>query len=55
MADITSPRPMRAQLAVIAIFALGIVFGLDWTKDGKLVAINAGKRSSDAVLIRNFK
>ena len=28
MAEITSPRPMRAQLAVIGIFALGIVFGL---------------------------
>src|SRR5262245_60935944 len=28
MADDGSPRPVRAQLAVIGIFALGIVFGL---------------------------
>jgi Tol biopolymer transport system component len=31
------------------------VFGLHWTKDGKSVVVSAGKRSSDAVLIRNFR
>jgi Tol biopolymer transport system component len=31
------------------------VFGLDWTRDGKHVVVNAGKLSSDAVLIRNVK
>jgi Spy/CpxP family protein refolding chaperone len=28
MVDAASPRPARAQLAVVGIFALGIVFGL---------------------------
>jgi len=28
MADTTSPRPVRGQLAVIGIFALGVIFGL---------------------------
>jgi len=30
-------------------------FGLQWSKDGQSVVVNAGKRSSDAVLIRNFR
>jgi Tol biopolymer transport system component len=39
----------------IARFQGEEIFGLDWTKDGKHVIVNAGKRSSDAVLIRNFR
>jgi Tol biopolymer transport system component len=39
----------------IARFQGDDIFGLDWTRDGKQVVINAGKRSSDAVLIRNFR
>jgi len=31
------------------------IFGLLWSKDGKSVVVSAGKRSSDAVLIRNFR
>ncbi len=39
----------------IARFQGDEIFGLDWTKDGKHVVLSAGKRSSDAVLIRNFR
>jgi len=38
----------------IARFPTDEIFGMRWTQDGKHVVINAGKRSSDAVLIRNF-
>ena len=31
------------------------IFALDWSKDGKHVVVSAGRRSSDAVLIRNFR
>ena len=31
------------------------VFGMDWSKDGKSIVVDAGKRSSDALLIRNFR
>ena len=31
------------------------IFGLHWTRDGKSVVFSAGKRSNDAVLIRNFR
>jgi Tol biopolymer transport system component len=31
------------------------IFDLQWTRDGKSVVVNAGKRSSDAVLIRSFR
>jgi Tol biopolymer transport system component len=31
------------------------IFGLRWSQDGKSVVVSAGKRSSDAVLIRNFR
>jgi hypothetical protein len=50
---VTSPdgsKPVQ-----IARFASDEIFGIHWTQDGKHVVVNAGKRSSDAVLIRNFK
>ena len=31
------------------------VFGMDWSKDGKSIVVDAGKRSSDALLVRNFR
>ena len=31
------------------------IFGLRWTADGKQIVVSAGKRSSDAVLIRDFR
>ena len=31
------------------------VFDFKWTRDGKSMIVNAGKRGSDAVLIRNFR
>jgi Tol biopolymer transport system component len=31
------------------------IFGIHWSKDGKSVVVNAGRRSSDAVLVRNFR
>ena len=31
------------------------IFGVRWAKDGRNVVVNAGRRSSDAVLIRNFR
>jgi serine/threonine protein kinase/Tol biopolymer transport system component len=39
----------------IARFPGDEVFGLEWSGDGKHILVNAGKRSSDAVLIRNFE
>ena len=47
-ADGSNPVP-------VARFQGDEVFGLAWSQDGKHVVINAGKRSSDAVLIRNFR
>jgi Tol biopolymer transport system component len=44
-----------AKPVQIARFQGDEVFGLDWTSDGKHVVVNAGKRRSDAVLIRNVK
>jgi Tol biopolymer transport system component len=43
-------KPVQA-----ALFQGDEIFQLHWTKDGKQVVVNAGKRSSDAVLIRNFR
>ena len=31
------------------------IFGVRWSKDGKSVVVSAGRRSSDAVLVRNFR
>jgi len=28
---------------------------MDWSKDGKSIVVDSGKRSSDALLIRNFR
>lgn len=39
----------------IAHFQGDEIFDLRWTEDGKQVVVSAGKRSSDAVLIRNFR
>jgi len=39
----------------VARFQGDEIFGIQWTKDGRHLVVNAGKRSSDAVLIRNFR
>jgi Tol biopolymer transport system component len=44
-----------AKPVQVARFQGDEVFGLDWTPDGKQVVVNAGKLSSDAVLIRNVQ
>jgi Tol biopolymer transport system component len=31
------------------------VFGMDWSKDGQSIVVDSGRRSSDALLIRNFR
>ena len=36
-------------------FTDGEIFVLRWTADGRSVAVNAGRRTSDAVMIRNFR
>jgi len=47
--------PDGSKPVQIARFPSDEIFGIHWTQDGKHVVVNAGKRSSDAVLIRNFQ
>jgi serine/threonine protein kinase/Tol biopolymer transport system component len=47
--------PDGSKPAQIARFNNDEIFGIHWTKDGKHIVIDAGKRSSDAVLIRSFR
>jgi len=47
--------PDGSKPTQIARFTSDEIFGIHWTKDGKRILIDAGKRSSDAVLIRSFR
>ena len=44
-----------SKAAPITRFQGDDIFGIRWSKDGKHVVVNARRRSSDAVLIRNFR
>ena len=46
--------PLGAAVAV-ARFQGDEIAGIHWSRDGNSVVVNAGKRSSDAVLIRKFR
>jgi Tol biopolymer transport system component len=47
--------PDGSKPVSVAQFPADEIFGIHWTQDGKHVVVNAGKRSSDAVMIRNFR
>ena len=48
MADGSQPKQLTS-------FTTDTVFQVDWTPDDKYVVLSAGRQSSDAVLVRNFR
>jgi Tol biopolymer transport system component len=39
----------------ITNFESGLIFDFDWSRDGRQLALTRGSKSSDVILIRNFR